>query len=87
MAVPSVIGKLLDVASESDDEEDEEKARDSKLYGLTKKQFFTALGLVFVIGAVANASRIIILKITGERLVARLRTRTMKAALDQDARF
>ncbi|CAI4046319.1 hypothetical protein SKDZ_12G2240 [Saccharomyces kudriavzevii ZP591] len=87
MAVPSVIGKLLDVASESDDEEDEEKARDSKLYGLTKKQFFTALGLVFVIGAVANASRIIILKITGERLVARLRTRTMKAALDQDATF
>ena len=87
MAVPSVIGKLLDLASETEDEEKEEKAKSNKLYGLTKRQFFTALGLVFIIGAVANASRIIILKVTGERLVARLRTRTMKAALDQDATF
>ncbi|CAI4627041.1 CPI_1c_G0036320.mRNA.1.CDS.1 [Saccharomyces cerevisiae] len=86
MAVPSVIGKLLDLASESDGE-DEEGSKSNKLYGLTKKQFFTALGAVFIIGAVANASRIIILKVTGERLVARLRTRTMKAALDQDATF
>ncbi|CAI4620304.1 CPA_1a_G0037150.mRNA.1.CDS.1 [Saccharomyces cerevisiae] len=86
MAVPSVIGKLLDLASESDGE-DEEGSKSNKLYGLTKKQFFTALGAVFIIGAAANASRIIILKVTGERLVARLRTRTMKAALDQDATF
>ncbi|CAD6635657.1 XXYS1_4_G0040530.mRNA.1.CDS.1 [Saccharomyces cerevisiae] len=86
MAVPSVIGKLLDLASKSDGE-DEEGSKSNKLYGLTKKQFFTALGAVFIIGAVANASRIIILKVTGERLVARLRTRTMKAALDQDATF
>ncbi|KOG97886.1 ATP-binding cassette permease MDL1 [Saccharomyces eubayanus] len=87
MAVPSVIGKLLDLASHNDDEEDEEETKDNKLYGLTKRQFFTALGAVFLIGAIANASRIIILKVTGERLVARLRTRTMKAALDQDATF
>lgn len=87
MAVPSVIGKLLDLASDDDDEEDAKETKDNKLYGLSKRQFFTALGAVFLIGAIANASRIIILKVTGERLVARLRTRTMKAALDQDATF
>ncbi|EJS42661.1 mdl1p [Saccharomyces arboricola H-6] len=87
MAVPSVIGKLLDLASKSDDDEDDETTKNNNLYGLSKRQFFTALGVVFIIGAIANASRIIILKVTGERLVARLRTRTMKAALDQDATF
>lgn len=94
MAIPSVVGKLLDIAkegsaakqpdSDSVSNEDEEPAR---IYGLTPKQFYTAMVCIFVVGAVANAGRIVILKITGERLVARLRTRTMKAALDQDATF
>lgn len=94
MAIPSVVGKLLDIAKDGsaamrpdpdpDSNEDKEPAR---IYGLTPKQFYTAMVCIFLIGAAANAGRIVILKITGEKLVARLRTRTMKAALDQDATF
>ncbi|EDO19111.1 hypothetical protein Kpol_2000p79 [Vanderwaltozyma polyspora DSM 70294] len=97
MVVPSVIGKLLDIAKPpSADEENgkgvseklkEKEDEDKKIYGLTALQFYTALGVVFTVGALANTGRIIILKVTGERLVARLRTRTMKAALEQEAAF
>ncbi|AGO10831.1 AaceriAFR683Cp [[Ashbya] aceris (nom. inval.)] len=86
MTIPSVIGKLLDVAREDAKQEsgDEEEA---VLYGLPEKQFYLALSGVFAVGALANMGRIVILKTTGERLVARLRTRTMKAALEQEAAF
>ncbi|AMD19530.1 HCL621Wp [Eremothecium sinecaudum] len=83
MTIPSVVGKLLDNAKK--DEDDPEK--DGLIFGLTENQFYGALGGVFVIGAVANMGRIIILKVVGEQMVARLRTRTMKAALQQDASF
>lgn len=85
MAVPTVIGKLLDIAREEHEQPETEK--ETMIFGLTSTQFYTALGGVFVVGALANVGRIVILKVTGERLVARLRTRTMKAALEQDATF
>ena len=90
MTIPTIIGKLLDLAkADNDDEDGDNNAKKEKLmiFGLTKPQFYTALGGLFLAGAIANASRIVILKVTGERLVARLRTRTMKAALYQDASF
>lgn len=96
MLVPSVIGKLLDLAkssnssdkekSEGSDSEDKDK-EEGTIYGFTPKNFCIIMCGVFVAGALANCGRIIILKVTGERLVARLRTRTMKAALDQDSTF
>ena len=85
MVIPSIIGKLLDIAKE--DHESPEEAKETKIFGLNSTQFYTALGAIFVFGAFANLGRIVILKVTGERLVARLRTRTMKAALQQDATF
>ncbi|SCU95274.1 LAMI_0F01794g1_1 [Lachancea mirantina] len=98
MTIPSVIGKLMDVAEEGRDNEEQKKAGDDNeeeedarsetlLHGLTLPQFYTALAVVFVVGATANMGRIVILKVTGEKLVARLRTRTLKAALQQDATF
>ncbi|CCD22214.1 ATP-binding cassette permease MDL1 NDAI_0A00560 [Naumovozyma dairenensis CBS 421] len=91
MTVPSIIGKLLDAAKKGQKENEEEDSKtivpDITFFGLTRTQFYTALGVLFLVGAIANTGRIIILKVTGERLVARLRTRTMKAALDQDATF
>lgn len=99
MTIPSVIGKLLDAAKEghlagvgasgegADSSDNQEDSSDRLIYGLTFPQFYTALGTIFVVGAFANMGRIVLLKVTGEKLVARLRTRTMKAALQQDATF
>ncbi|AET37330.1 ATP-binding cassette permease MDL1 Ecym_1072 [Eremothecium cymbalariae DBVPG len=87
MTIPSVIGKLLDISKEKEAGGDGDEEQETRIYGLTEKQFYTALGGVFVIGACANVGRIVILKVTGEKLVARLRTKTMKAALQQDAAF
>ncbi|SCU95730.1 LAFA_0G01948g1_1 [Lachancea sp. 'fantastica'] len=94
MLVPSVIGKLMDVAKEedSDNSEDSENSSptpimDKQIFGLTMPQFYGTLFGLFVAGAMANMGRIVILKVTGEKLVARLRTRTLKASLQQDATF
>lgn len=93
MTLPSIIGKLLDrakVAYEDtvqDSNLDQGNREKDLIYGLTPKQFAFTLCSMFLIGAIANASRSVILKATGERVVARLRTRTMKAALYQDGAF
>lgn len=77
MSVPSVIGTMIDHVSNPD----------SLIYGFTRNQFLVGLGGVFIVGAVANAGRIVILKVTGEKLVARLRAKTMKVVMSQDATF
>ncbi|SCU96630.1 LADA_0H01926g1_1 [Lachancea dasiensis] len=92
MLVPSVIGKLMDIAKEESSDEDSHSSTqtsflDKRIFGLTMPQFYGSLLAVFVVGAAANMGRIIILKVTGEKLVARLRTRTLKASLQQDATF
>lgn len=88
MTIPTIVGKLLDIAKDKHDEEGTDEEKESpKIFGMNTKQFCIAIMGIFVVGAAANAGRVVILKITGERLVARLRTRTMKAALDQDATF
>lgn len=88
MTIPTIVGKLLDIAKDGKDtDETKEDDEGPKIFGMTTKQFCTAIMGLFLVGAAANAGRIVILKITGERLVARLRTRTMKAALDQDSTF
>ncbi|AQZ14074.1 MDL1 (YLR188W) [Zygosaccharomyces parabailii] len=93
MIIPTIVGKLLDLAKASSPSEgaeegpEKENNGDGTIYGLTPEQFCVVMCGIFVIGALANCGRIIILKVTGERLVARLRTRTMKAALGQDSAF
>lgn len=93
MIIPTIVGKLLDLAKATTPSESTEKgtkeedAEEGTIYGFTPKQFCFIMSGVFVVGALANCGRIIILKVTGERLVARLRTRTMKAALEQDSAF
>ncbi|QLL31224.1 hypothetical protein HG536_0B00850 [Torulaspora globosa] len=88
MTIPTIVGKLLDIAKDKHDEDGTDEEKESpKIFGMSTKQFCIATMGIFVVGAAANAGRVVILKITGERLVARLRTRTMKAALDQDATF
>ncbi|KAI9860867.1 MAG: ATP-binding cassette permease mdl1 [Vezdaea acicularis] len=78
MSIPFSIGKILDIATGS---------KDGTLFGLELSHFYVALGGVICIGAAANYGRIIILRIVGERIVARLRSQLFRRTYVQDAEF
>jgi len=80
MAVPFSIGKILDIATKSEDGTDQ-------LFGLDLSTFYIALGGILAVGAGANYGRIIILRIVGERIVARLRSQLFRSTIIQDAEF
>ena len=80
MSIPFSIGKILDIATKSDGSADE-------LFGLDITTFYVALGSVLAVGASANYGRIVILRIVGERIVARLRTALYKKTFIQNAEF
>ncbi|KAJ5796586.1 uncharacterized protein N7518_005126 [Penicillium psychrosexuale] len=81
MAVPFSIGKIMDSATKGITE------GGSELFGLSMPMFYTALGGILLIGAGANYGRIIILRIVGERIVARLRSKLFRQTFVQDAEF
>nr|QFR37218.1 ABC transporter [Cyberlindnera americana] len=81
MTVPLIIGKFLDSGNE------QLNTISIGGYELTMNQFLSVTAVVFIVGAFANTGRVIILRTVGEKLVARLRTRTLKASLEQDAAF
>ncbi|KAJ2895200.1 putative atp-dependent permease mdl2 protein [Zalerion maritima] len=80
MTIPMSIGKILDLATKDPTE-------DARLLGLTQNQFFIAFGCVLTIGAIANFSRVVLLRIIGERVVARLRSQLYRRTYIQDAEF
>ncbi|KAK4989305.1 ATP-binding cassette permease mdl1 [Elasticomyces elasticus] len=82
MVLPFSIGKILDIATQSAD------AEGSGLpFGLPLQTFYIALGTLLTLGAAANYTRIIILRIVGERVVSRLRTSLYRRTFIQDAEF
>ena len=81
MSIPFSIGKILDIATKSGANEGE------MLFGLSVGTFYAALGGVLVVGAAANFGRIIILRIVGERIVARLRSSLFRRTFIQNAEF
>ncbi|KAL8645143.1 MAG: hypothetical protein Q9210_006872 [Variospora velana] len=80
VSVPFSIGKILDVATKPD-------SGTQHLFGLDVTTFYAALGGILVIGAGANYGRIIILRIVGERIVARLRSQLFRRTFVQNAEF
>ncbi|RAL60574.1 hypothetical protein DID88_009770 [Monilinia fructigena] len=80
MSIPFSIGKILDLATKDPSEGE-------KLFGLDISQFFVALAAVLTMGAAANYGRIIILRIVGERIVARLRSQLYRRTYVQNAEF
>lgn len=80
MSIPFSIGKIIDIASKAEGSQD-------MLFGLDLSVFYLALGTVLTLGASANFGRIIILRIIGERIVTRLRSRLFRRNLIQDAEF
>ena len=79
MSIPFSIGKILDIATNKDGT--------SAIFGLDLSTFYIALGGVLVVGASANYGRIIILRIVGERIVARLRSQLFRRTFVQNAEF
>src|SRR5436190_10316998 len=77
MAIPFSIGKILDMATIGKE----------LLFGLNPTTFYMALAGVMVVGASANYGRIIILRIVGERIVTKLRSRLFKRTFVQNAEF
>lgn len=59
----------------------------NELFGLSPPMFYGALAGVIALGAAANYGRIIILRIVGERIVSRLRSKLFRRTLVQDAEF
>lgn len=80
MSIPFSIGKILDLATKDPSE-------GATLFGLETSQFFLALGSLLTLGAAANYGRIIILRIVGERIVARLRSQLYRRTYVQNAEF
>ena len=82
MSIPFSIGKILDMATSG------EAGQEGKmLFGLSQTAFYGALGGILSVGAAANYGRIIILRIVGERIVARLRSSLFRRTYIQNAEF
>lgn len=80
MSIPFSVGRILDLATKGE-------ADDVRLFGLTLDQFFFSLGAVLTLGAMANFGRVVLLRIVGERVVARLRSQLYRRTYVQDAEF
>jgi putative ABC transport system ATP-binding protein len=89
MSIPFSIGKILDMATAGAKKEasGDDEAPKEMLFGLSVKTFYMALAGVLATGAAANYGRIIILRIVGERIVARLRSSLFRRTFIQDAEF
>ena len=79
MSIPFSIGKFLDVATKPE--------MGSQLYGYDLSTLYIALGSILVVGASANYGRVLILRIVGERIVARLRSQLFRRTFTQNAEF
>ncbi|ORX89182.1 ATP-binding cassette sub-family B member 10 [Basidiobolus meristosporus CBS 931.73] len=71
------MGKIIDIVTES-----------SKIpFDLELTQFFALLGGVFACGALANIGRIVLIRVAGEKVIARLRTNLYDSIMKKDMTF
>ncbi|KAJ2724855.1 ATP-binding cassette permease mdl1 [Coemansia sp. Benny D115] len=78
MAVPFAMGRIIDIVT---------NAGAAIPLGLTLGQVFVGLGAVFVVGAAANAGRVVLIRTAGERMIARLRRDLFARVVRQDMAF
>ncbi|KAL8743602.1 MAG: hypothetical protein Q9190_004062 [Brigantiaea leucoxantha] len=81
MAIPFSIGRILDISTKAG------SGGADQLFGLDITTFYIALASVLSVGAMANYGRIIVLRIVGERIVARLRSQLFRRTFVQNAEF
>lgn len=78
MSIPFTVGKLIDFFSSTTPQIP---------LGLSAWQASGVLLILFTTGAFANAGRSLLMRMAGQRIVARLRERTYAAALKQEVEF
>ncbi|KAH0829104.1 hypothetical protein J3R83DRAFT_2570 [Lanmaoa asiatica] len=78
MTIPLTVGKLIDLFSATNPHIP---------YGLSIYQASGILLVAFTTGAACNAARSFLIRMSGQRIVARLRERTYEAALRQEVEF
>ncbi|KAG9312179.1 P-loop containing nucleoside triphosphate hydrolase protein [Chiua virens] len=78
MTIPLTVGKLIDFFSASNLHIP---------YGLSMYQASGILLVAFTTGAACNAARSFLMRMSGQRIVSRLRERTYEAALRQEVEF
>ncbi|KAI8320975.1 hypothetical protein GQ54DRAFT_298296 [Martensiomyces pterosporus] len=78
MTVPFSMGKIIDMVT---------NAQAVIPFGLTLGQVFAGLGGMFVVGAVANTGRVVLIRTAGERMIARLRKQMFGKIMHQDLSF
>ncbi|KAI1326896.1 P-loop containing nucleoside triphosphate hydrolase protein [Xylariaceae sp. FL0255] len=78
ISVPYTIGQVMNVVTSHGNE---------TIYGMSLTQLFPVLVVVFTLGAAANFGRIVLLRIIGERVVSRMRTKLYRKTLAQEGEF
>ncbi|KAF9529782.1 ATP-binding cassette transporter [Crepidotus variabilis] len=78
MSIPFSVGKLIDFFT---------SANPTIPLGLSLGQASGLLFVVFTIGAAANAGRAMLMRLSGQRIVARLRQKTFGQSLRQEVEF
>ncbi|KAL9612766.1 MAG: hypothetical protein Q9167_002651 [Letrouitia subvulpina] len=81
MAIPFSIGRILDISTKG------ASGGVDQLFGLDLTTFYLALASILSVGAMANYGRIIVLRVVGERIVARLRSQLFRRTFVQNAEF
>ncbi|KAG0229847.1 ATP-binding cassette permease mdl1 [Actinomortierella wolfii] len=79
MTVPFAMGKIIDIVTHSQES--------LEAFGLTLPQMFLGLAGVFVMGSLANAGRMFIMRVSGERIVVRLRQQLFDSIIKQEIAF
>jgi putative ABC transport system ATP-binding protein len=79
LSIPWSIGKIMDLANKGEGQ--------ISLFGLDPSTFYLGFAGILFLGAAANFGRVIILRIIGERIVAKLRARLFKRTMVQNAEF
>ena len=78
MSVPFSMGRIIDIVSSPNPE---------LPYHLTYSLLFASLSGLFLLGATANGFRVYLMRVTGERIIARLRRRLYGKLVKEDISF
>ncbi|PVU88183.1 hypothetical protein BB561_005981 [Smittium simulii] len=78
MSVPLLMGKIIDIVT---------NPSTTIPFGLTLNQIFGGLTVFFTLGAFANFGRVYLIRMSGESIIARLRTNLYKKMVLQDMTF